>query len=288
MNEFKALYERADDLSGGVLGIARHALQSFNEARGAEAAASMAYYAFFSLFPLLLAFVFAASFILEGERAYREVVDLVTEAIPISRGVVEQNVRQVVDLRGTVGIVGLVGLLWSATGVFTVLARNINRAWSEAEPRSFLKRRLVALAMIGTLATLLVLSLLSTTILDLLPRLRVPLWGGVSVYETTLWTVLSSLAPWLFTFLMFLALYLWAPSVEVEWKAAFWGALVAALAWEITKGAFAWYVSSGLVQYELIYGSLGTVVALMFWIYLSSWIALFGAHLSVAIARHSD
>jgi membrane protein len=270
------------------LSVVSNALRSFNDARGAEAAASMAYYTFFSLFPLLLVFVFVASLFLGGEQAYRETVDFVTQAIPISRRLIEQNIGQVVDLRRTVGLVGLIGLLWSATGAFTVLARNVNRAWSEAESRNLLESRLIALAMVGTMIALMVLSLFSTAALSILPHLRAPLWGEVSLYETTLWVVLSNLIPWLFTFLMFLALYLWAPSVEVEWKAAFWGALVAGLAWEIAKRAFTRYVSSGLVRYELIYGSLGTVVALLFWIYLSSWITLFGSHLSAAIARRSD
>ncbi len=77
------------------------------------------------------------------------------------------------------------------------------------------------------------------------------------------------------------------PNTEVKRRAAFWGALVAALAWEVAANGLAWYLKSGLVQYELVYGSLGAVVALMFWIYLSSWITLFGAHLSAAIAQHT-
>ena len=64
-------------------------------------------------------------------------------------------------------------------------------------------------------------------------------------------------------------------------------ALVAASAWEVTKSAFGWFLSSGLVRHQLVYGSLGTVVALMLWIYLSSLITLFGAHLSAAITHHN-
>jgi membrane protein len=85
---------------------------------------------------------------------------------------------------------------------------------------------------------------------------------------------------------MFLALYRWTPSTEVRWKGAIAGALTAALAWELVKGGFTWYLRSGLVRYELVYGSLGTVAALLFWIYISSTITLFGAHLSAAVGRH--
>ena len=103
---------------------------------------------------------------------------------------------------------------------------------------------------------------------------------------TPLWAVLSSVVLRLFTFLALVGLYLWVPNTTVRWRDAFWGALVATLAGEIATKAFTWYLSSGFVQYELVYGSLATIVALMLWIYIGSLIILFGAHLSAAIARH--
>jgi membrane protein len=284
----RTIYRRMNRLSGGSLGIVKDTLERLGKARASQAAAAMAYYALFSLFPLLLALVAAWSFVLEREQAFQQVVGFVTEAIPISQALIERNVQRVLELRGTVGVVGLLGLLWSGMGAFDVLANNINRAWTDAEPRNFLERRLVALGMVGALGILLALSLVSTTVLNLLPQLQVHLWDSVPIYETPLWGALSNFVPWLFTFLMFLALYLWVPNTKVERRAALWGALVAALAWEVAANGLAWYLRSGLVQYELVYGSLGAVVALMFWIYWSSWIALFGAHLSAAIAQHAS
>jgi membrane protein len=287
MDSLKAAYRRANDLSGGSLEILRHAVRRFEQARAPEAAASLAYYALFSLFPLLIALVAAGSFVLEREQVYEQAMGFVARAFPISQQLIERNIQQVLELRGSVGILGLIGLLWSGTGFFTVLARNVNRAWPEAEPRDFLESRLVAFGMVGILAGLLILSLLSTAVVNLLPRLQVPLWGGVSIYETPLWTILSNLIPWLFAFLTFLGLYLWVPNVEVGWGGPLWGALVTALAWEIAASAFTWFLSSGLASYQLVYGSLGTVVALMVWIYVGSSIILFGSHLSAAITQRT-
>ena len=59
----------------------------------------------------------------------------------------------------------------------------------------------------------------------------------------------------------------------------------AAAGWEIITLGFTWYLGSGLVQYELVYGSLGTIVGLMFWIYLGSLITLFGAHLTATLSQ---
>jgi membrane protein len=83
-----------------------------------------------------------------------------------------------------------------------------------------------------------------------------------------------------------MGMYRWVPNTRVKWSEAFWGALVATPAGEIATDAFSWYLSTGIVRYELVYGSLGTVVVLMLRIYIGALITLFGAHLSAAVARH--
>ena len=287
VNHLKRTYAWADQRSGGALSILRCAVQRFGEMRAAEAAASVAYWAFFSLFPLLLFLVAIGSFVLASEQVYGQVVNFAGQIFPGSQDLIQQNIQQVLTLRGPVGLIGLVGLLWSASEAFDALSRHINRAWSTARPRAAWQYRLLGLGMIGALAGLLVLSLLSTAVANLLTGLQIPLGGSVSIYETALWKILSSLVPAIFTFLMFLNLYRWAPHTKVKWSQAMWGALVATLAWQLAASAFAWFLRSGLAQYQLIYGSLGTVVALMLWIYLCSWITLFGAHLSAAVAQHT-
>lgn len=287
-DQIKTFYDRANDLTGGSLGILTDAIQHFSDARAAEATASIAYYAVFSLFPLLLALIVAGSFVLESEQVQRQVMEVVDEAFPVSHSLIERNIRAVLELRGTVRFVALISLVWSATGVLMALARNINRAWPEAKPRGFLEDRLLALGMVSGLAVLLALSSVSNTVLDVMARFSVPIGGGLSIYETPLWTILSSGAPRLLAFSALLGLYRWVPNTKVKWSEAFCGALMATLAWEIATNGFTWYLSSGIVQYELVYGSLGAVVALMLWIYIIGLITLLGAHLSAAIARRRN
>jgi membrane protein len=278
----QAVTESADRLA--VVRVLRAAFEGFAHARGAEAAAAMAYYALLSLFPLLLALVAAASFVLDREQALQQAVSLLTEAIPVSQRLVEENLRQVISLRGPIGLLGLAGTLWSASGFFTVLSRAVSRAWPGAEQRGFLRGRLVALAMVALLLLLLVISLLSAPIVGLLGQYQVPLWGGTAVYATPLWAVLSRAVPWLSTFLLFVALYHWVPNTRTDWRGTLWSAAVATTAWQLAAWGFGLYLSSGLARYQLVYGSLGTVVVMLIWIYLSSWIITFGAHLGAAIA----
>lgn len=272
------LWHRLDDGSGGWLGVIKDAFERFGEMRASQAAAALAYYAFFSLFPLLLVLVGISSFFLKGDHAYQETINFIQDAIPASQSLIEQNIQRVLEMRGQFSLIGAIGLLWSASGAFTTLAYNIDLAWRTAEARNFLEKRLVALGMMGVIFLLLWLSLAATTLEQVLPRL--------GIYDAQLWAIAIQILPWIFSLLMFLALYRWVPNTDVRWRSALGGAVVAGLGWELAKGGFTWYLRSGLVNYQLVYGSLGTVVALLFWIYLSGMVALFGAHLSAAIDRH--
>ena len=261
------------------------AFRSFNAARATEAAAAIAYYTLFSFFPLLLILMAVGSIFLDVESIQQQVLTFVGETVPPAQELVRENIQQVLELRRRpVGIVAAVGLLWAATGVFTVLARNINRAWHDAG--NFLEWRLVGLAIAGgVLAGLLFLSILSAVLISVLGQFELPFLGGVIVHDTHSWKLLSWLTPWMLMLLSTFTLYRWVPNTEVSWSDAGWGALVAASAWGVSKIGFIWYLGSGLARHQLIYGTLGTVVVLMLWIYLSGLIVLFGAHLSAAIGR---
>ena len=278
-------YREADRRTGGIVGVLDDAIRRFGECQASDAAAAMAYYTLFSLFPLSLFLIAAGSLVLDSEYVYEQTVGFVGQLLPNSGQLIEGNIRQVIALRGPVGLVGLAGLLWSGLGVFRVVAQNVARAWPRARARSYLGNTALALKMFASLAGLLGLSLASNGIASLLPRLQIPLLGSAEIYGTTLWPALAGMIPWLFSFLMFFGLYRWVPNADVAWREAAWGAAVAALGWQAAFRGFEWYVASGLGRYEVVYGSVGAVVALLFWVYLSSVIALLGAHLSAAIGR---
>lgn len=280
LKQVKELYQNTNKFSGGRLDILKNALDTFSETRASQAAASLAYYAFFSLFPLLLVLIAGGSYILNSQQVYQNVTQWVQENLPVSPQLINENLRQVLNARGTVGIIGLLTLLWSASGFFTNLAYNINLAWQEAARRNFLEKRLVGLGMIAGLGGLLILSLSLDWITNLVPFLNA---DSASTLGPSLWRLFSNLASWLTIFLLFLALYRWVPTANVHWSATFWGALITSIAWKVATAGFNWYVSSGLGSYSLVYGSLGAIVALLFLIFIVSLITLFGAHLSAAI-----
>jgi membrane protein len=285
IEKYEQAYGRADEWSGGRLDIVRRAVSSVRHERGPEAAASMAYYALFSLFPLALFMIGIASLFIEEETALRQTVRILNEAIPVPTNVVTENLREVVALRGPVTVVSLAALLWSATRFFYALTRNVDRAWPDAEKRAFVKTRLIGMSMATSIAVLMLVSLLLTVAARYLARTELPLNGvGEALYDSFAWRIAASFFPWFVTLVLFLAIYRWVPNTKVSSQAAFWGALVAATVWQLAASGFAWYVSN-VGHYRLIYGSLGAMIVLTVWVYLTAWITLFGAHLTAAVGE---
>jgi membrane protein len=292
--KLKEFYHTVDQFCGGIFGIVWDSLNSYINTRATEAAASLAYYALFSIFPLLVILVSSASSFLEDAVIQKYLFDFVEQSMPLYiQDLIKGNILQALAARGRLQIIGMIGLLWSASGVFTGLTFNIDRAWHhDAQERNFIFGRLVGLSMIGIITTGLVFVwFLSNVVLNILPWLEVSIWNGAGfhLYNSYTWSLLSRLIPWFVIFFTFWNLYRWVPntSAKVKWSEAAWGAAIAGLGWELIQRGFSWYLASRFARYELIYGSLGALIAFMLWLYLSAFIVLYGAHLSAAIARHT-
>jgi len=289
IRKFKGVYEAADRLSGGSLDILRQSVSRFTEMGGSVSAAALAYYALFSLFPLLLFLVAILSIILaNSEAAYYQAISFIRNALPVSVELIEDNMLEVLKQRGRIGLISAAGLLWSASGFFSILGRSINRAWPQVKLRGFVQSRLLALGMVGGLLILLLLSLISSTLVGLLPTMVEWLGLDEQILQSPIRQVVLRVVPALFTYLMFVALYSWVPNKHVNWHAALRGAALVTVVWELAKYGFAFYIGSGLVNFEIVYGSLGTLIILMLWIYFSNFLALLGAYLVATLDQRAE
>lgn len=266
-----------------LLSVIWETVQNFGRERGGETAAAIAYYSLFSIFPLLLFLVSAASYLLGGATRHEEIIRAVASYIPGSEDLLLTTVRQVMTARGPVTIIALVALLWSASGAFSLLAAAIERPWPARRERPFWKQKLLGIGgamMVGLLVLVGIAASSAAQVLhrfgdSLLPGHLAEALRGVNVIGYAIAVVASSSA--------FTVLYKWMPTVHVPWRAALVGAVSASVAWEAAKAVFAWYLSTyALRNFSLVYGSLGAVLALLLWIYLSAVILLLGAALCAA------
>lgn len=236
--------------------------------------AAIAYYGLLSLFPLLLFLVFLGSQFLESEEAQIALNESLAEFIPAASETVQQVVDQTIDVRGSIGLIGGIGLLWSASTLFNQMTTSLNVIWG-ASPRPFWRRRLVALISVLTIAILFILSIASSA-LAVIP------WSDEG---TGIWQLLNFSVGLGITILLFWLLYHGIPNISVSAKASLGGAFLSAILWQTAKTIFAWYLASGLTNYGAIYGSLASVIALILWVYISALILFLGAEFGASLQR---
>lgn len=283
--------KHARRLAGWTYAILRSTVEEFLRLRSFEAGAGIAFYALFSLFPLLIFLISILGFVLEQDRVQAEVLALLKEVFPVAKDsvtrMIEQNLGTIFERRGSVSILAAIGLLWAGSNVFTAIVRNINLAWrTKTHPLTFLRDRLSAIGIITVLAVVIILSFMATPVLNLLSRFSVPFGDGKAISETGWWFMLSKMPFYFLSFVLFVALYYWVPKTKVRWREAIGGALVATIGWRLAIAGFTWSIKKGLFNYQVIYGSLATILITMFWVYICTLILLLGAHISAAVARH--
>lgn len=238
--------------------------------------AALAYQGLFSLFPLLLFLIFLGSQVLTSINVRARLDAFLLEVIPSSDSFnfLQRIIDQTIDLRGSLGLIGILGLLWTSSALFTNLSSSLNVIWGSPW-RSVLRRRLLAVGAVLILGTLFLLAIVLSA-LPALPFLNSshPLLRAL---DLGLGFGLEVLLFWL--------VYRWLPTARVRSRTALAGAVLAGVLWEAAQAAFRWYLTSGLANYGALYGTLASVIALTLWAYVTGLILFLGAEFAAALQR---
>ncbi len=232
-------------------------------------AAGVAYFALLSIFPLLLGLIAILGLFLPSESVQADIFDFVERNIPGSINVVERSIDDVIEFRGPVGLIGLFSLLWMGSVMFGAVTRGINRAWGIRQDRPYHIKKLRDLGMTLGLGLLILLSIALSSLFSIMRSTDLNLPHGLI-------NILAILIGFLVSLALFLLAYRFIPNTTVIWRYVWPGALLAAILFEIAKNLFIIYLAH-FARYELIYGSLASLIIFLVWIYISALILIFGA-----------
>jgi len=269
---------------GGIPLLLKRTLDSYSAHDGAFVSAAMAYYFFFTLFPLVLALIAIGSLFLDSQRARQAAVRFISQTVPVFESVVARNVDLVLAQRGPISILAALGFVYSASGLFGVLLTVVNRAWASQRARSSLAHRLLALGLVLGFALFFFVVLFATAAFETLGVSAGQQIGLRAAELRSLLTILSLMASFIVTAVLFLILYWKLPATRVHFADAWPAAVAAGLAWTAARSLFAWYFSQ-FARFTLVYGSLATIIGFLSWLYLTGYIILLGAELSAQIAE---
>ena len=247
-------------------------------------AAQTAYYFFFSLFPL---FLFAAPLLgVIGDK--QEIIARVMNqlagtlpgsAIELVRGVVQE----VVLAEGAPGLmsVGAVLAAWAGSNIFNALIDALNRAYDITETRTWWKKRLLALASVVAAG----LVLLTATSIMLGGEAMIEWIGdqvGLGESTVTVWTIVQYPIALVLLIGSAWMIYYFLPNLRQDRRQVLVGAIVATVLWVIVTLLFRAYVVN-FGSYSKTYGTVGGVIALLTWMYLSMLVLLVGGELNAEI-----
>lgn len=250
---------------------------------GARAAA-IAFYALLSVFPLLLFLVGILARWLTTAEAQALILGVLGRLVPVVPEIVTQNLSRVLAMRGPINLVAGVTLAWSASSLFAAVIHALDRVWNEQGGRAFWEHRLLSVALVIVVTILFVFSLLLGAVFTLLPRLIVFLLPIRPEVVERSWQYVPTLLTFGLDMSLYAALYRFLPSRYPPWPAVWAGAVVAAVGEHLVRIGFGWYLAY-FARYGLVYGTLATLVAFLFWVYLSGVVLLVGAEFGVAWER---
>ncbi|RJQ38541.1 MAG: YihY/virulence factor BrkB family protein [Dehalococcoidia bacterium] len=284
-NQVKRLKARLQREKGRLLKIPAVQL-IYNTAEGAgdhdatQRAAGVAYYAFLSIFPLLLGLIALFGFFLSSINLQDELLNYVGDNIPGATDILKQNIASIIELRGTMGVLSIVIFIWGASAMFGAISLAINRAWDiHRYRRSFFIRKGSELGMVFGIGILFLLSLGASAIISILRGVL-----NLPVANLLIVNMGSRLVAFLLILVVFLLLYKLIPNTRTYWRYIWPGALLAAILFEIARTLFVFYIEN-LANYQLIYGSIASIIILLVWIYYSAFIVILGAEFTFQYGR---
>jgi membrane protein len=249
-------------------------------------AAGAAFYAFLAIPSALTSLVSLYGLVFNPADVQRQIESmqgvLPGESVQLISGQL-QNITSGSNSKLGIGlIVSLLIALWSARSGTSSMITALNISYGEAEKRSFVRFQMVAL---GLTAGVVLFAVVALALIAVLPAIidLLPFGGfGKTLAAIIRWPILLALL-----MVCLAAIYRFAPSrEEPRWRWVSWGAVVATVLWIIGSALFSLYVGK-FASYDKTYGSLGGVVVLLMWLYLSSFIVLLGAQLNAEIEHQT-
>ncbi|WP_197985415.1 YihY/virulence factor BrkB family protein [Leptolyngbya sp. Cla-17] len=252
-------------------------------------AAALAYYTVFSLAPLLLIAIAIAGAVFGEEAARGELVRQIQGLVGKDGAEAIQAMIQNADKPGSGGaiatIIGVVLLMFGASGVFGQLQAALNTIW-EVKPkpgqgiRGFLVSRFLSFAMVLVIGFLLLVSLLLSTVLATVSYFFNNLMPGIPI----LGQVINFAISFGVITVLFASIYKFLPDVEIPWKNLWVGAAVTAILFNIGKLAIGLYLGNSSVGSA--YGAAGSLVVLLIWVFYSAQILLIGAEFTQVYSKY--
>lgn len=266
----------------------KRAAQEFQADDALGLAAQLAYYLVLALFPFIL-FLVAVLDTFSNPELARSILVYLQQVLPGEvYGIIEGYIDQFLgDENSAPGLlsVGILGTIWAASGAFSAIINALNKAYDVEETRPYWKVKGIAILMTIGLSGLILTGVL---LLVFGPPIGEAIAGyfGLGEEFEIVWNIMRWPAALLFLVLTVALIYYFAPDAGQPFRWITPGGFIGVFLWILASLAFRFYVANfGGDSYSATYGSIGAVIILLLYLYISSLAILFGAELNATLVR---
>ena len=263
--------------------FAKAFLQRIQQIHANGLAAQLAFYFLLSLFPFL---IFAVTLLPYIGVTGQQILHLLEQYAPNEATSFIERELYVID-RKQQGLLsfGIIAAIWSVSNAVNEMMRALNHAYDVHENRHFLVARGIAVLLTFGMILVIIIALLLPVFGKMIgefifAHLHLP-QGFLTVWEVFRWVTSFSVIVIVFTLL-----YYFAPNKKLRLKDVFVGGIVATVGWQLSSYGFSYYVSN-VANYSAMYGSIGGVIVLMLWFYITAFIIIIGGVIN-AVLDQSD
>ena len=249
-------------------------------------AAAISFYALFSMFPLGLAVISILGFIIGTESSNETLAKEIADVLPISSDLIGSTMEGIISARAITGIASFVGLVWTSSAAFSAVRKGINTAWGVTTPRAFLWERIIDIGLVFAAGLLVLIILFTAPLIEIIRQIFEHALPQNEIPADMIWGTIADLVSPLLAFISILILYRWLPNTKVKIIHVVPGALLASICFILAQLGFIWYVGKFPV-YNILYGAVGAIMALLAWVYISALIILFGAQITSMFHEYS-
>jgi membrane protein len=264
-------------------------VQEFQRDDALGLAAQLAYYLILALFPFILVLVSLMG-TFGSEELASEVLGYFRQVVPgEAYEIIETFTANIISGRAEApGLLsfGILFTIWAASGAFAALINALNRAYDVQETRPFWKVRGIAILMTLGLSALVLVGVLLLVVGEPIGKTIANIFGLGDLF-LLVWDIARWPVALLFMVLTVALLYYFAPDVEQPFRWITPGGLIGVLLWVLASVGFNFYVSN-FGSYNKTYGSIGAVIILLLYLYISSLTILFGATLNATLVRMKE
>lgn len=268
----------------------RKAVAEFQRDDAFGLAAQLSYYLILALFPFVLVLVALMGTFSSPDLA-RELLTYFEQVLP---GPVYELVSTYTDdvLAGrnpAPGLFsfGIIGSVWAASGAFSAVINALNRAYDVEETRPFWKVKGLAILMTLGLSGLILIGVLLMVAGPPIGR-AIAGYLGLGEEFTFAWNIVRWPVALMFLVLVVALLYYFSPAAGQPFRWITPGGFVGVFLWVLASLGFSFYISNFGSSYSATYGSIGTVIVLLLYLYVSSLTILFGAELNATLVRMKE